>query len=213
MRAGKNWLRYITTIVLAIGFTGVMGSEITATNFLGFAVVCMIIYGLMVHTESFFNPENKNKRIKLMGHGVLLLLSLSVVASGMYEKQHMYMMQVGQVDTSEDMTVRFAESAQEKRQNHDAEIINIEVKGKGRTMSFYPEIRTYKSGSIIKQKTDIANFFFYDIYVATSKISERDYLVRVYIKPLQSFFWIFGIVMGLMGIYQSVREKRSWHVK
>ena len=78
----------------------------------------------------------------------------------------------------------------------------------------YPEIRTYKPRGTKKSVTAIGGSVLADHYVNIHKGETGELTVRIYYKPLQRLFWMFGCLLGILGILQAVRpEKQHVHSK
>ena len=147
---------------------------------------------------------------------VHLLLSIfvgSICINRAYEDEKIIHTELDKNHKIDTMQIKVALHGSKQKSNYLMEKYRVIVKDNRSETIVYPEIRYYQARNIMKTKTAIKHYLWYDHYVTVNKLSSNQVVARVYQKPLQSLFWVCGLVMGSMAIVRSMTKKESEHVK
>ena len=75
-----------------------------------------------------------------------------------------------------------------------------------------PSLRHYRVRDTAKSVADIQHAVLYDMMVVVSQIEPDHYVVRLYVKPLQSVFWMIGFLLALITIFRAVILSQVCHL-
>jgi cytochrome c-type biogenesis protein CcmF len=174
---------------------------ILVTLFILYYVATMHIIGLI---------KCRPQRSMLCAHMLIIMIAIAILCNRYYERVSLLTTVPGTTAKSQDWSIHVGIPIQKLKSNHSREVYPIHMTYRQHLVSeLYPEIRTYKPRGTKKSVTAIGGSVLADHYVNIHKGETGELTVRIYYKPLQRLFWMFGCLLGILGILQAVRPERQ----
>ncbi len=83
----------------------------------------------------------------------------------------------------------------------------LELSNMNLVHTLYPELRFFFTEKQMTVESDIMHSIFYDLHLSISEIGNNpELLVRVYYRPMLSWLWCVGIILGICGLIYSIKS-------
>ena len=149
-----------------------------------------------------------NKNMHTLSHCIWLVLAMSIYINQTYGLENIIELEKGSIVKTGDLEIELEKIEGIRTLQGLTEKLLVKVKIGESEQLLSPEIKQYETRQMLKPKAAIKSKLMYDIYVVVSKNSTKLYTARVYIKPLQSIFWLSGVMLGAIGLAISISEGR-----
>jgi len=164
----------------------------------------LLSYGLLVHGVCLFQVHAARLGFQAISHGLLYALALVITINTMFDQSYLMPIHTGQRVQQGDLQIVLSPASHATGHGYQSMMYPLSINWQGRVFHLQPEIRQFTQRAMAKPVAAIHHGFFYDVYAVLTQTDAHDYVLRVYIKPLQNFFWIFGILLGFMALYRSM---------
>ena len=166
-------------------------------------VVCILYASAAHHLVAVIRYSEK--RSMYCAHLLIILIALAVVCNRYYERVGLFTTDNGRIDSNE-WSIQVSKPSTSVGKNYQGEIYSLSLSSRNnQSLVLYPEIRTYYPRKMQKSVTAITSTLMGDHYANIHKGETGDLTIRVYFKPLQGLFWMFGCLLGMMGIIRSIK--------
>lgn len=184
-------------------------SPTTSTTHAGVIIALFTLY-LVATMHLIALVKYRTQRRMLCAHMLIIMIAIAIVCNRYYERVSLITTVPETTATSQDWTIHVGMPTQKSKTNHSREIYPVRMTYRQHLVShLYPEIRTYKPRGTKKSVTAIGGSVLADHYVNIHKGETGALTVRIYYKPLQQLFWMFGCLLGIMGILQAIRSENQ----
>jgi cytochrome c-type biogenesis protein CcmF len=209
--AVRQFIIYAFSLGVSFVINTVMGGGMVVVDMWAvviIAVLVSLIMRLLLHHLEHQALLNRS----LVGHMAFLLLFLCIYINHAYTTESMGLLEKGKSSQFGHFQVHLLEVKRQQTERVDEETLFIQVDDGKQKYPLEPVIKRFKKRDIWKSKAAIRHSVWGDSMAIVVKESQNQYAIRIHQKPLQSIFWLCGLVMGFLGIasgYELQRVRRG----
>ena len=202
-RMGAVYLS-ISTIVLfmtLLYFSNLTGHTLDSVQCFYWIFLLLLLYAVVTSLSNF---TAHGYQTVTLAHGLIYFLSFCVIINHCYSVDRLLHFH-RTVSYQDDLfSITLVPKERRDHANHQAQTIATVLNYNHREMLLNPELRHYKLRAINKSVADVKHWLLYDILVSVTQVDRDHYVMRLYVKPLQSFFWLSGTILALLALYRAL---------